>query len=72
MKAGIIDRFEGEWAVIEMGQDMIKVERKKLPANAREGDLLKKQESIWVIDQAASTLRQQQIEKLAAELWKVD
>lgn len=36
----IIDRFEGEFAVIETENDMINVSREFLPADAREGDVV--------------------------------
>lgn len=36
----IIDRFEGEYAVIETEDGMINVNREFLPADAREGDVV--------------------------------
>ncbi len=70
MTEGIIDRFEGEWAIIEYGNHMFKLERKCLPAEAREGDLIKKQADVWIVDQSGSVLRQREIDKLADELWE--
>ncbi len=67
---GIIDRFEGELAVIETQDGMIRLDRKELPAEAGEGDLVIKQTSGWMIDKAASILRKKQIKKLAQELWE--
>lgn len=38
---GIIDRFEGDWAVLEVeGQRMWQVPREFLPEQAKEGDCL--------------------------------
>ena len=38
----IIERFEGNTAIIEDGGKLYEVSRDDLPANAREGDVLKK------------------------------
>jgi len=67
---GFIDRFEGELAVIETSKDMIWIDRKELPEQAGEGDLVIKQAGGWVVDKQASTARKKQIEKLAEELWE--
>lgn len=67
---GILDRFEGDWAVIESRQKMIRVKRQELPAEAVEGDLLSQQSGTWMIDKEASSLRKKQIKKLADELWE--
>lgn len=70
MKAAVIDRFEGELAIIEIGHEMIKVNRKNLPANAREGDIIKKQADGWIIDRSASIARKEEIDRLAENLWE--
>ena len=36
----IIDRFEGEYAVIETDIGMVSIPRTDIPASAREGDVL--------------------------------
>lgn len=36
----VIDRFEGEYAVLETETGMVTLLRKELPENAREGDVL--------------------------------
>jgi len=36
----IIDRFEGDWAVIEFDQRTFNIPRELLPSSAREGDIL--------------------------------
>jgi hypothetical protein len=36
----IIDRFEGEFAIIETSADMVNVPRIDLPSTAKEGDIL--------------------------------
>ena len=37
----IIDRFEGDFAVVETENGFINVPRKDIPSNANEGDILK-------------------------------
>jgi len=37
----IIDRFEGDWAVIEYGRDTFNFPRALLPEGAREGDVVR-------------------------------
>ena len=69
MMQGIIDRFEGEMAVIETDNDTILIARQDLPAGAGEGDLVKKLAEGWIVDKQASSSRQKQIKKLAEELF---
>lgn len=53
----IIDRFEGDYAVLETDSGMINAERSKLPENAAEGDVLNFAEGIYTIDHAATESR---------------
>jgi len=36
----IIDRFENDFAIIEMGETFFNVPQKALPENAKEGDVI--------------------------------
>lgn len=36
----IIDRFEGDWAVIEFGRTTLNFPKRLLPKEAREGDVI--------------------------------
>lgn len=36
----IIDRFEGDWAIIEYGDKTIHLPKELLPKTAREGDII--------------------------------
>ena len=40
MKKGIIDRFEGELAVVEFDDEMKDIPKSKLPKEAKVGDVL--------------------------------
>lgn len=65
-----IDRFEGDYAVCEKeDRTMVNIEKKKLPKDAKEGDVLViDAEFIRIEDE--TTHRSQQIKRLMDELWK--
>ena len=58
----IIDRFEGDLAVLETDDGMINVERSLLPENAAEGDVLVYKSS-WTVDTAATEQRRERTRK---------
>lgn len=66
----VIDRFEGEFAVMEFADGYKNIPRQVLPDEAREGDVLLFQDDHWIIDPEATHKRKEKIEKLAAELWE--
>jgi len=70
MTKGIIDRFEGEYAVVEIEGVMNNIKRSDIPADAREGDVIISDKSQWKIDRQATHKLKQEIQKLADELWK--
>ena len=67
---GIIDRFEGSYAVVEIdeGRKMINIDKIRLPKGAKEGMVLQIDESI-TIDIEETKRRKEKIEKLTADLW---
>ena len=67
---GIIDRFEGKHAVVEIddGVRMINIDKIRLPKGAREGMVIQIDESI-TIDIEETKKRKEKIEKLTADLW---
>lgn len=65
----IIERFEGNTAVIEDGEKNFEVIRDKLPANAREGDVLKIVGEVFEIDKEKTEIRRKEILKLQNSLW---
>lgn len=67
---GIIDRFEGEYAVVECESGKLhNIERNRIPVEAREGDVLIF-EDIISIDYDETEKRKEKIQKLAKEIWK--
>ncbi|MFO7152929.1 MAG: DUF3006 domain-containing protein [Bacillota bacterium] len=66
-RKGIIDRFEGDFAVIETSHGMINVKKHLLPENAREGDVINLED--FSIDETSTAFRRKKIEKLTEELF---
>lgn len=63
----IIDRFEGDWAVIECGSKTFNLPKDLLPKEAKEGDVV----AIKVfIDREATARRKEEIEKLTEGLFE--
>ena len=61
----IIDRFEGNYAIIEVDDEFINIPKSFIPTNAKEGDVLR-----LVIDESVTSNRKQQIDNLVNKLFK--
>lgn len=62
----IIDRFEGDYAVVELpDRSTIDMSKKLIPQGAKEGDVLKIE-----IDKDETAKRRERIQKLMEELWE--
>lgn len=67
---GIIDRFEENFAVIELeNMKMINLERYKIPEEAKEGYVINIGDTI-TIDYDETKKRKSSIEELTKDLWK--
>lgn len=67
---GIVDRFEGEFAVIELeNKKIINIEKNKIPIETMVGDVLNIDNYI-TINLAETEKRKKHIEKLSENLWK--
>jgi hypothetical protein len=62
----IIDRFEGEWAVIEYGRKTFNFPKTLLPKKAKEGDVI----TISISIDREATAKERNIEKLADQLFE--
>lgn len=68
---GVIDRFEGDYAVVEFeGKEMQDIEKILLPPEAKEGDVIVLINGKYVIDKEETAKRRLAAEKLSEELWK--
>lgn len=65
----IIERFEENTAVIEEDEKHFELDRKLLPENAREGDVLVRTDEGFIIDQQQTKQRREKIIKLQNSLW---
>ncbi|NLV16317.1 MAG: DUF3006 domain-containing protein [Syntrophomonadaceae bacterium] len=63
----IIDRFEGEWAVVEYQKKTFNFPKELLPSQAKEGDVI---EINVLIDAQGTRSRAEKIKKLADELFE--
>lgn len=65
-KPCIIDRFEGDWAVIEYGEKFFNFPKELLPKEAKEGNVLKFD---ITIDIEETEKRKKAVEDLAKDLF---
>ena len=66
---GIIDRFEGDFAVVELENgEMRNIKRELVPVEAKEGDVLNIIEVIS-IDNEETEKRRKKIEELTEDMW---
>lgn len=67
----IIDRFEGEYAICENElEEMIKIDKNKLPAGVSEGDVLILEGEKIALDKNETQIRKEKIKKLMEKLWE--
>lgn len=68
---GVIDRFEGKFAVIELeNRDTKNVPRALLPPEAKEGDVIAQENGSFRIDEAETRQRRAEIKEILDSLWK--
>ncbi len=68
---GIIDRFEGEFVIVECeDRGRVEISRNIIPKNAREGDYIVQLGDKYVIDEGETQRHKIEIEKLAKDLWE--
>lgn len=67
---GIVDRFEGDHAVIEIDGKTQDVSKKDVSASVKVGDVVVLVEGIWTTDTTETKQREQEIKKLMADVWE--
>lgn len=60
----IIDRFEGDYAVVEDGDKMINIRREFIEESAGEGDVLAVVDTFYVVDRAETEKRRKETAEL--------
>lgn len=63
----IIDRFEGEYALIEMNRKIFHIPKVLVPKGAKEGDVIK---IVITVDKEATEKRKESVAQLANDLFK--
>lgn len=67
---GVIDRFEGEYAVVEMDDGRIEnIHISRIPDYAKEGDVIAEHGEVYKIDRLETEKRKQEIEELTKDIW---
>ena len=67
----VIDRFEGNFAVCEKeDRTMLNINRNKLPAQSKEGDVLIVEGDTIRIDEGETAERKNSAEKLMKDVWR--
>ncbi|WP_337098672.1 DUF3006 domain-containing protein [Paenibacillus sp. YIM B09110] len=67
--SGIVDRFEGEYAIIEIDGQMHDVRRDQLEVSVQQGDVVELCGALWKTDKQATEARRNAVKKLMDELW---
>ncbi|AOZ94914.1 DUF3006 domain-containing protein [Paenibacillus crassostreae] len=70
MRKGILDRFEGEYAVIEFNGQTEDILKAKLPTDVKIGDTLLFNDNEISIDTADTKNREKEIQELMDELFE--
>lgn len=68
----IIDRFEGDFAVVEADGKWLDIPKSLLPPDAARGDILKPCSGRYTIDKALTKARREEIQKRMEELFSSD
>jgi len=67
----VVDRFEGDFAIVEKdGRDFIKVSRELLSDEIKEGDCLFEKDGKYFLDKEQTELLRMEISKLKNSLWE--
>ena len=70
-KVYIIDRYEGEYAILEDEEKrMVKVRKTELPKHVKEGDCLTKKEHGYELDETATMERRAHIQSMMNDLFE--
>ena len=58
---GIIDRFEGNYAVVEFtGRRMVEIHKRDLPSGLKEGDAIRSKDGAYVFDKVENESKKRQ------------
>lgn len=67
---GIVDRFEGEYVVIEIDGQTQDVSKKDVDLSVKAEDVVVLVNGVWMSDETETEQREQQIKKLMNDVWE--
>jgi hypothetical protein len=68
---GTIDRFEGEFAILEWeGRNIENIAKELLPSTAKEGDIIEFENGGYKVNLAETTKRKKELKQLSEGLWE--
>ncbi len=70
MIKGIIDRFEGEYAAVEIEGTIKTVRRSDICGQPQEGDIIVLVDNSWIIERSETDQLAKEIKELADKLWE--
>jgi len=68
LKKGIIDRFEGNYALVEIEDNIVTISIEKLPIGLKEGDVISISDKGVTKDESETEKRRHMMKKLMEEL----
>jgi hypothetical protein len=66
----IIDRLEGEYAILEDNNNHYEIKLSELPKGCKEGDVITTKDGFYTIDVEQTELRRKAILRLQRNLWE--
>ena len=68
---GIIDRFEGDYAVVKFeGRRMVNILKTDLPAGLKEGDAIRGADGVYVFDEVETERIRKETKGMFDKLWE--
>jgi len=68
---GIIDRFEGDYGVIEFdGRRMVEIHKRNLPVGLKEGDIIRFTNGAYVFDELTTERVKKETKAMFDKLWE--
>jgi hypothetical protein len=68
---GIIDRFEGDYVVVEFeGRRMVEIHKRDLPTGLKEGDVIRSIDGTYVFDEVETERIRKETKGMFDKLWE--
>lgn len=67
---GVVDRFEGDYVVIEIEGQTKDINKNEVSSNIKVGDIVKLVNGVWTTDVTETKQRKERIKKLMDDVWE--